>query len=279
MTPSLNAQQIEYWNGPAGERWARLQEKIDLHMEEITKAVLRFAAPQQGERILDIGCGCGTSTFLLAFRAGSAGAAAGIDISRPMLDVARARARAQNADIVFLEGDASDYEFQPVFDLIFSRFGVMFFADPVAAFANIRNALAPSGRFVFVCWRGMDENLWASAPMEAAMHLLQPQEPADPCAPGPFAFADGGRLRALLESAHYSHIEIEAFDATMNMGGTLAEAAAEVLNIGPLARAAAELDEATRAEIREAVSFAYGKYLSPIGVTPPAACWFVEARA
>ena len=208
MTPSENQQQIEYWNGSAGERWASLQEKIDLHMEAITGAVLDFAAPREHERILDIGCGCGTSTFLLAFKAGRDGAAAGIDISRPMLNVARARAMAQNAGVIFVEGDAAHYDFQPVFDLAFSRFGVMFFAEPIRAFVNIAKSLTPSGRLVFVCWRGMTENIWASAPMEAAGHLLPLQEPADPLAPGPFAFSDGARLRSLLASAKYSHIEL-----------------------------------------------------------------------
>jgi SAM-dependent methyltransferase len=274
---TANAEQIEFWNGPVGERWARLQEKIDLHMEEITEAALHFAAPCEGERILDIGCGCGTTTFLLAFRGGPEGATAGVDISVPMLNVARARALAQNAEIAFIEGDASRYDFQPVSDLVFSRFGVMFFADPVAAFANIRNALAPKGRLVFVCWRSMEENVWASAPMKAALHLLPPQEPADPFAPGPFAFADGARLRSILAAANYTQIEINPFDGAMNMGATLEDAAVEILNIGPLARAASELDEDTRAEIRKAVEAAYLPYASEIGVTPPAACWMVRA--
>ena len=278
MTHPANAQQIEYWNGPAGERWARLQERIDLHLAEITDAVLRFAAPQPGERIIDIGCGCGTTTFLLAFAAGSDGSAAGIDISAPMLGVARARAMAQNAEVTFIEGDASRHDFEPVSDLVFSRFGVMFFAEPVSAFANIGKALAPGGRLAFVCWRGMGENIWASAPMEAALHLLPPQEPADPLAPGPFAFADHARLHAVLASANYSHVEIEPFDATMNMGETLEQAAAEALNIGPLARAATDLGEETRSKIRAAVEAAYLPYVSKVGVTPPAACWMVRAR-
>jgi len=278
MRSSANLEQLEYWNGPVGERWARLQEKIDLHMEEITESALGFAAPCEGENILDIGCGCGTTTFLLAFRAGSSGAAAGLDISQPMLAVARARAMAQNAAVAFIEGDASSYDFQPVFDLVFSRFGIMFFADPVPAFANIRNAIAPDGRLAFVCWRSMAENLWASAPMEAALHLLPPQEPADPCAPGPFAFADRARLASILASANFLHVEIEPFDGTMNMGATLADAAAEVLNIGPLARAAADLDDETRARIGESVERAYACYASAAGVTPPAACWLVRAQ-
>lgn len=124
MTGSSNAQQIEYWNGPVGARWARLQERIDLQLAQITQAALNFAEPREGEHILDIGCGCGTATLLLALRAGDEGTAAGIDISSPMLGVARARAMAQNAGVIFIEADASIYEFQPVFDLVFSRFGL-----------------------------------------------------------------------------------------------------------------------------------------------------------
>jgi len=278
MKDPSNAQQVEYWNGPAGERWARLQERIDLHMSGITEAALGFAAPQPGERILDVGCGCGTTTFRLAFRAGRNGAAAGIDISIPMLNVARARATAQNADVVFLQADAATYDFQPVFDLAFSRFGVMFFADPVHGFANIRRSLAPGGRLVFACWRALADNRWAADPMAAAAHLLPPQEPADPFAPGPFALADGDRLRSILANAGYGDVVLEPFDGAMNMGATLEEAAAEVLNIGPLARAAAELDEATRAKIHRTVESAYARYVSPAGITPPAACWFVKGR-
>lgn len=272
-----NAQQIEYWNGPAGERWARLQEQIDLHLADITEAAIHFAAPERGERVLDIGCGCGTATFLLAMKTGPGGAAAGIDISGPMLRVARARAMAQNAGVTFLEADASAYEFQSVFDLVFSRFGVMFFADPVGGLANIWNALAPRGRLVFVCWRSFAENLWAREPMEAAQSLLPPQKPADPLAPGPFAFADAVRVRDVLERAGYASIAIEPFDGAMNMGPTPAEAAAEALNIGPLARAATGLDEDTRENIRRRVEMAYSAYASAAGVRVPAACWFVWA--
>lgn len=279
MNEGANAQQVEYWNGPVGERWARLQEQIDLHVSDITHAALRFATLRAGERILDVGCGCGTATFLLAMKTGQGGGAVGIDISRPMLRVARARAMAQNAGVTFLEGDASIYDFQPVFDLVFSRFGIMFFADPVQGFANVRTALAPGGRLVFVCWRSFAENLWAYGPMEAARALLPPQEPSDPFAPGPFAFADADRLSGILAAAGFSVVEIEPFDGPMNMGATVAEAAGEALLIGPLARAATGLDEPAREKIRERVEAAYAGYASPAGVKAPAACWFVRAVA
>jgi len=279
MTQASNAQQIEYWNGPTGEKWARLQERIDRNLASITAALLPFAAPRASERALDIGCGCGTTTLMLREAVGPDGAAAGIDISRPMLDMARARAQAANADVAFVEADASAYDFQPVNDLVFSRFGVMFFADPIAAFANIRKALAPKGRFTFVCWRPLPENVWAAAPFAAARDLLPPQEPMDPHAPGPFALADGERTTSIFARAGFREVALERLDTTMSMGADVEEAAVTALEIGPLARAAAELDEPAREKIRARVKTALAPYATPAGITPPAACWLVRASS
>jgi len=273
-----NEQQIEYWNGRAGQRWAAQQERIDWNLADVTEAVIPFACAKPGEHILDIGCGCGTATLMLARAVRPNGSVAGVDISAPMLAVARARAHSGQADIPFIEADASVYDFQPTFDLVFSRFGVMFFADPFAAFANIHRAVAPKGRLAFVCWRSMPENAWAFAPFAAAKHLLPPQEAPDPHAPGPFAFADGARLTDILSRAGFHDIALTKFDGAMNMGDTPAEAANEALNIGPLARAAAELDEATRAKILDVVATAMQKFASPRGIAPPAACWLVSAK-
>jgi SAM-dependent methyltransferase len=274
---SENEMQIEYWNGAGGERFARSQDAIDRSMAKITEAAIAFAAPQTDERALDIGCGCGTTTFRLREKVGPNGATAGVDVSKVMLNVARARAAAANADIAFVEDDASKHDFQPVFDLVFSRFGVMFFADPVAAFANIRNALTKNGRLSFVCWRSLPENFWAHTPLTAAKPFLPPMDPPDPHAPGPFAFADGDRLRRILSSAGFNAITVEKLDTAMAMGATVEEASAETLNIGPVSRAAAGLDEATREKIRAAVTDAFGKHKTPEGVMLPAACWLVRA--
>lgn len=274
---SENGMQIEYWNGPGGERFARAQDTIDRGLAKITDAAIAFAAPQTDERVLDIGCGCGTTTFRLREKVGPNGAAAGVDVSKVMLNVARARAGAANADVAFVEDDAAAHDFQPVFDLVFSRFGVMFFADPVAAFANIRTALTKNGRLAFVCWRSLPENFWAYAPLIAARPFLPPMDPPDPHAPGPFAFADGDRLHRILSSAGFNTITIEKLDTTMGMGVNIEEASAEAMNIGPVSRAAAELNEATREKIRGAIAEAFGKYKTAEGVTPPAACWLVRA--
>ena len=148
---NANAQQREYWNGPAGERWAKAQDQIDRHLGSITEMLMAFAAPKTGERVLDIGCGGGTTALLIRERVGPEGGVTGVDISAPNLAVARARCHAGMADVTFVEADAATYDFQPVFDLAFSRFGVMFFDNPAQAFANIRKALVTEGRLAFVC--------------------------------------------------------------------------------------------------------------------------------
>ena len=177
---SANAGQVAYWNGPIGQVWAREQEKRDRDHAPITEAAIVLAAPKAGEAVLDIGCGSGTTTLMLAERAGPNGLALGIDLSRPMLDVARRRAAAANSIAQFVEADATDFPFeQGRFDLAFSQFGVMFFADPTEALANVRRALKPAGRLIVACWRTPDEHLWSSIPEDAAKPHLPPAAPVN----------------------------------------------------------------------------------------------------
>ena len=274
-----NTQQIEYWNGPSGERWASLYDMTERSMSFITAALMPFAAAKSGERVLDIGCGCGSTTLLLEKAVGEGGAVSGVDISRPMLNVARERAREAGLSIAFNEADASTFAFQPEFDLVFSRFGVMFFADPEAAFANIRKALKKGGRLAFVCWRALAENTWAARPIAVARDLLPPEQPVDPYAPGPFAFADADRLIGILTRAGFREAHADKLDTLMNMGATLDDAVGASVSIGPLARVAGDLDELTRARIRERVREALAAFKTPAGIAPPAACWLVGARA
>lgn len=274
-----NIAQIEYWNGEVGERWARQQARIDMNLSTIMTRALSFADAQPGEHVLDIGCGCGSTTLAFAEVVGQGGAVKGVDISHPMLEVARKRAAEAGLSIAFEEADAADDPFAPEFDLVFSRFGVMFFADPAAAFANIRTSLKPAGRLRFVCWRTAPENQWASAPYAAAKHLLPPPEPRDPRAPGPFAFGEADYLEGILKDAGYSGIALEKFDSVMNMGRTPDEAAIEAMTVGPLASAAAALDDDARTKIRETVATMMAQFETAAGITPPAACWLVRAKA
>jgi SAM-dependent methyltransferase len=235
--------------------------------------------PKPNERVIDIGCGCGATSLELARRVGPGGRVLGADISAPMLEVARRRANAEGlTQAGFVEADAQTYQFTPA-DAAFSRFGVMFFADPLGAFSNIRKALSKDRRLAFVCWREFPENVWAARPLAAALDLLPPQPSVDPHAPGPFAFADSARLVSILRDAGFRDPCAEKLDTVMNMGATVEDAAKAALSVGPLARAAGEVDDATKAKILERVSPVLSEFKTPAGITPPAACWLVGARA
>ncbi len=277
---SGNEQQIEFWNGPVGERWVAMQAMLDAGMAEIAAKALSFARVRPGMRVIDIGSGCGTTTLALAEMVGPAGAVTGVDISMPMLGHAKARAAQAKSTAKFVQADASDYAFAPENDLVFSRFGVMFFADPPAAFANIRKALKPDGRIAFACWRTAPENAWAAVPFAAARDLLPEQPPPDPTAPGPFALADAQRTKDILEKAGFRNIRIEKLDTHMHMGVNLDEAAEMSTKAGPLARALGGIDDdALKDKVRARVKEAIARYETANGVLAPAACWLVEADA
>ena len=279
MDGAPNAAQIDYWNALAGETWARFQAQLDRQIEPLGLEAMRVLHARPGERILDIGCGCGQTTMSLAERVGRQGGVVGVDISRPMLDVARARPLAAGAALPeFREADAQAADLgKTAFDAAFSRFGVMFFIDPAAAFANIRAALKPSGRLAFVCWRPYADNPWMRVPMEAAEPLLGPPPPADSAAPGPFAFADPDRVRTILEQAGFQSVTIDPFDAKIG-GGDIEETVSLTFRVGPLGRALAENRDKVPA-VADAVREAIRPFDSPNGVLMPAAVWIVRASA
>lgn len=273
-----NADQIAYWNNSAGATWAELQDRLDRQIEPLGLRAMDTAAPKAGERVLDIGCGCGQTSLELAQRVGSAGQVSGVDISEPMLEVARRRGGAAGANVSFLAADAQTHAFAPGgLDLAFSRFGVMFFDDPTAAFRNIAAALTLGGRLAFVCWRPMLENPWMGVPMFAALPLLPPMPPpADPTAPGPFAFADPQRLRAILAAAGFADIDIQPHDQLIG-GNDLEQTVAMSLRVGPLGavlREKPELKDGVVGAIREALA----QYVTPQGVMLASATWIVTAK-
>jgi SAM-dependent methyltransferase len=167
--PTDNSEQIAEWNGALGQRWVAMQREIDRIVVPFGDAALKIAAPQPGERVIDIGCGCGDTSLDIARIVGRAGAVLGIDVSTPMLEVARSRAAlADCANVVFREGDASEAVLPANTDLLFSRFGVMFFSQPTQALNHLRGSLRAGGRCVFVCWRAPRDNAWAMVPLSAA---------------------------------------------------------------------------------------------------------------
>jgi SAM-dependent methyltransferase len=275
---SSNAAQIEYWNASAGETWARFQEALDRQVEPLGLAAMDVLCPAKGEDIVDIGCGCGQTSLGLAARVRPTGSVVGVDISQPMLDVALRRPRAADLQVTFRKLDAQTGDLgASLFDAAFSRFGVMFFSDPVAAFANIRASLKPDGRLAFVCWRTPNENPWMQAPLQAALPLLPPLAPQDPTAPGPFAFADPSRVHSILTDAGYGSVTINPFDADIG-GEDLDQALKLALRIGPLGRALREHPEFV-GNVTDAVRDLLSKYLTSNGVRMPAAVWIALARA
>jgi SAM-dependent methyltransferase len=268
-----NAQQVAYWNDQVGGVWAQFQPQLDRQLEPLGRAGMAALGLQPGERVLDIGCGAGATTAQLAEAVGASGAAVGMDISRPLLEVARRRGVAAT----FLEGDAQTYPLEPAsFDAAFSRFGVMFFADPTAAFANIRRALRPGGRLAFICWRTPPESPIMTLPMMAAMAHLPPQPPPDPLAPGPFAFADAERLRGILSGAGFADVAVTPHDEKVG-GGGVEDALRLALNIGPLSRLLRENPGHTDAVIGS-VRQALAAHDGPDGVKLTAGVWIVTAR-
>ena len=272
-----NAAQIAYWNQSAGPTWVAMQDALDHELNDLGLAAMAALAPRQGERLADIGCGCGATTLELARRVGEGGAVLGVDISAPMLGVARERAAAAGLDQVrFLQADAQTYGFEPV-DGAFSRFGVMFFADPVAAFANIRKGLRPGGRMAFVCWRQLAENPWMTVPMSAVLPLL-PAPPAapPPGGPGPFAFADRDRLAGILAGAGFADVSIEPLDAQVSWGD-VETSARMALRLGPVAGLVRENpDLADR--MADAVRAALAPHVGATGVHLDSATWIVRAK-
>ena len=277
--PTANAAQIDYWNAVAGETWARFQEQLDRQIESLGDRALQALDPREGERLLDIGCGCGQTSVALARRVGAGGSVRGVDISKPMLDVAQTRpAPAGAARPVFAQMDAQTGDLgEAMYDAAFSRFGVMFFADPTAAFVNIRRALKPGGRLAFVCWRPFAENAWMRLPMEAAAPFLPPAVPMDPLAPGPFAFADPERVRGILADGGWGSVSLDPFDALIG-GGTVDEALALAFRVGPLGAALRDNPGSVEA-VSDAVRAVLTAHHTPRGVMMPAAVWIVQARA
>ena len=278
MSEAPNAEQATYWNELGGPTWAELSPLLDRQLETITARSIAVLAPRPGERLLDVGCGCGQTTLSLAASVSRGGEAVGVDISRPMLAVARQRAAATGAvGVRFIEADAQTWPFESEsFDGLFSRFGVMFFANAKAAFRNLLGALKPGGRLVFVCWRSLAENPWMTAPMAAAASHLPPAPPPDPAAPGPFAFADDGHVRDVLGSAGFIAIEIAPFDTQIG-GNSLEDSLKLALRVGPLG-AALRANPEIAPKVVDAVREAVAPHLRDGAVWMNGAVWIVSAQ-
>jgi ubiquinone/menaquinone biosynthesis C-methylase UbiE len=274
-----NADQIAYWNGAGGQHWTDRQQSQDLLLAAISDILIDRAKAKSGERIVDVGCGCGATSIAFAQRVGPTGHVLGIDISAPMLARARQMAGAKTP-VDFVLADATIYPFDAgSFDLLASRFGVMFFAQPALSFANMRKALRPSGRLAFVCWREPRHNPWLMTPLQAVYQHAPKLPQLGPEDPGPFAFASEARVYRILNKAGFAGIEMERRDLSLDVAiGRGLEAAVETaLEIGPASRAL----EGQPPEVRDAATNSIREALAPFARGPavplPASIWVVTA--
>ena len=282
---SVNAEQIEYWNGEAGERWAQQDELMATLLAPIAEALLDHADLEGCRRAIDVGCGGGSQSLLLARRLGAGASVTGVDISGPLLNVARQRAASAPpdcADLEFLQADASSHMFHPdSFDLLFSRFGVMFFEDPITAFRNLHGALTESGRLAFVCWQSLQDNPWTWLSVQAALRFVPPPEPTDPEAPGPFSFANPARLESVLSAAGFRDIAIEHHPVTMRWAAadSLEANVVGMMQVGPVSRLLQDQGKEVRQQVQDAVVEVMAEFYDGTALNLPGATWMVTASA
>ena len=266
-----------YWDR-AGKVWVEQQGLLDRIYQPIARAVVEAADLRNGEAVLDVGCGAGATTFEAAWRVGPQGRAVGVDISPALVELARRRAGEDGLEgVAFLLADAQTHVFTGEFDAIVSRFGVMFFPDPVAAFANLRTALKPGGRLAFACWRGPEDNAIATVPLEAAAPFLPEIPKFQKDAPGRFGFADPDRVRAILEASGWRDVVIAPLDDPTPVSAD--ELLTMSLRVGPLNPILAGRDETLREAVGAAVTAALEPYVKDGVAQMNSACWLVTAKA
>lgn len=277
---ALQEEQTEYWNGMGGENWVKNIDLVDRLLNPLTTILMEHADLSPGERIIDIGCGTGCTSLQLAEEDTHV---LGIDISEPIIAEARRRASLQKIDnIDYFVADAATYDFSAFeADLAFSRFGVMFFADPIRAFANIHVGLKSDGRLNFMCWQPMVESSFFVLPLEAAASILPKSDPIDPRLPGPFAFGDKDYVHTVLSEAGFSSISIDAAGADLPFPENQnAESISEFLcRLGPIARLLLDQDELVYQQVKTAVANALNARLVNDRITVNGKVWIVQAEA
>ncbi|WP_299003991.1 class I SAM-dependent methyltransferase [uncultured Caulobacter sp.] len=277
MSTSVDRDMAAYWDR-AGQVWVEHQALLDRIMAPIAEAVVEAAGLVNGEAVLDVGCGAGATTLEAAWRTGPVGRAVGVDISGALVELARRRAGEEGLEgVEFLLADAQAHAFVPVFDAVISRFGVMFFPDPVAAFANLRGALKADGRLTFAAWRSPEENPLALIPLQAAAPFLAEPPGFERDAPGRFAFADPERVRAILTASGWRDVAITALDVASPL--SFDELMTMSLRIGPLNPILKAADEDMRRKVGQAVESALAPHVREGVATMKSACWLVTAKA
>ncbi|MEM8663247.1 MAG: class I SAM-dependent methyltransferase [Pseudomonadota bacterium] len=276
-TAEENAQRA-LWNGPAGQAWVDAQDLLDRQLAPMERILTDSIAATGAKRILDVGCGTGTTTLAAAARLGDDAHCTGIDISGLMVAAARGKAAQTGASVEFLEADAQTHAFAAAsFDLIASRFGVMFFDNPVAAFANLRRATRTGGALRMVVWRTAAENPFMTTAERVAAPLMPGLPERRPDEPGQFGFGDKGRVEAILQESGWGAVDIRPIDAPCSFPRSGLEK--YIIRLGPVGRALAEADEDVRARVQAALVPAFAPFVKGDQVEYTAACWMVSAKA
>lgn len=278
-TQAPNQEQAEYWNGQEAAHWLAHEARYEAMLAPFTDRLLKAAAIGRAGRVLDVGCGFGATT-LAAGRVAANGDALGIDLSGQLLRRAGQRARDEGlANVHFRCADAQSHTFdRSRFDVAVSRFGVMFFSDPVAAFANVASAVRPGGRLVFLCWAGALDNEWIAVPAAAIARHLDLPSLGDPGGPGPFSLADPGRLSAVLHGAGWADVGTEATSVPMILGQDVRGTVEFMTSTGMAQALLKEADAPAMARVTEAMGAALEPYLTADGVTMGSKSWLVTAR-
>ncbi|WP_435106490.1 class I SAM-dependent methyltransferase [Arhodomonas sp. AD133] len=270
--------QSEIWNGAGGEAWVVAQSLLDRAFAPLERLLADAVPETSASCVLDVGCGTGATTMAAARRLGAAGDCVGIDLSGAMIDAARARAAREGVPARFLRADAQTYEFEPEsVDMIISRFGIMFFDDPVAAFVNLRRAASAGTGLCCIAWRSPAENPFMTTAERAAEPLLPGVSRRVPNEPGQFAFADHARVQDILTRGGWQAIDVAPIDVSCAFPAS--ELDLYVSRLGPVGRALRGVDEKDRARVIETVRPAFEPYIHGAEVRFTAACWTIRARA
>ena len=283
-TPQSHADEsARYWNEEGGRTWVAYLDQIETLNASLSTISLERAMPQAGEIVLDVGCGGGATSRYMAEQVGPQGRVVGVDISATILAVAKERSR-HLANLQFQVGNAQTMDLgEDVFDLVYSRFGVMFFQDVITAFANLHRALKPTGRLTFLCWRAAAENPWMQRPVATIQEIFPPPpspnpDAPDPNAPGPFSLAQAERIHLVLQSAGFTDVQTEPLNEHMRMGSV--DEAMSLL-LGMMGPSADQMSLATHEQVtalRDSMRSLLAHYETGNGVAMPCAAWLVSAR-
>ena len=282
-TQEGNTEFVDFWNEILVPKFVKYRHILVGGLTHHSAKIFPSLNVREGDRVLDVGCGFGDTAIQLARRVGPSGSVLGIDCCAVFLETARKDAAAAGVDnIAFIEGDAQLYPFEPEYDFCFSRFGAMFFENPVVGLKNMRRALKPGGTMTMIVWRAIEDNPWLGLPKEIVLKFLPPSgEDARTCGPGPFSMANQEMVTKQLEIAGYDGIEFERIDAPLMVGDSPEDAVGFQLAVGPAGEVYREAGaEAKRrhGEIEAALLTELGRYANAEGIVMDSSSWKITAR-